>query len=141
MRPTTPLRDQDAQVRCLENVARALTPTGIFVVEETIPDMELLAKKQDVSVRFVDSNLLVLHAARYDSAEQNIVGQSIVISNGAVQTFPIQSRYTWPPELDLMARLAGLSRSERWADWHKKPFDASSKNHISVYRLKTLVAP
>jgi len=42
-------------------------------------------------------------------------------------------RYAWPAELDLMARLAGMRLSERWADWEREPFTAESESHVSVW--------
>ena len=47
--------------------------------------------------------------------------------------YPVQLRYAWPSELDLMARLAGLRLRERWHDWTGAPFTAASTSHISVY--------
>jgi hypothetical protein len=35
--------------------------------------------------------------------------------------------------MDLMARLAGLRLSQRWAGWNKEPFTANSTMHVSVY--------
>jgi hypothetical protein len=32
-----------------------------------------------------------------------------------------------------MARLAGLRRVTRWADWTRAPFDAASTGHVSVW--------
>jgi hypothetical protein len=32
-----------------------------------------------------------------------------------------------------MAQLAGLRLRERYSDWTRTPFDASSRGHISVY--------
>jgi len=129
------LWDQEAQIRCLKNVARALTPTGRLVLELGVPDMARLSKGQDVSVRFVDSELIVLHAAQYDCINQKIVGQTAVISSGVIKTLPVQVRYLWPSELDLMARIAGMTLESRWADWGKAEFKASSTSHVSVYRL------
>ena len=45
----------------------------------------------------------------------------------------IVTRYAWPAELDLMARIAGLRLKERWADWSREPFAATSGNCVSVY--------
>ena len=36
-------------------------------------------------------------------------------------------------ELDLMARLAGLTLRERWAGWRREPFTADSRQHVSVW--------
>ena len=43
-------------------------------------------------------------------------------------------RYTWPSELDLMARIAGLELRERWSDWQRHPFTAASRSHVSVWQ-------
>ena len=45
----------------------------------------------------------------------------------------VKLRYAWPPELDLMARLAGLRLRERWGSWARATFTADSGKHISVY--------
>lgn len=47
---------------------------------------------------------------------------------------PLVLRYAWPAEIDLMARLAGLERVERWSDWSGTPFDAASTGLVSAYR-------
>ena len=39
----------------------------------------------------------------------------------------------WPSELDLMARLAGLTLRARWAGWDASPFTAESPSHVSVW--------
>jgi hypothetical protein len=36
-----------------------------------------------------------------------------------------------------MARIAGLELRERWADWHRSPFTATSRSHVSVWALPT----
>tara|TARA_R110002096_G_scaffold436085_1_gene667107 strand:+ start:24614 stop:25351 length:738 start_codon:yes stop_codon:yes gene_type:complete len=129
------LLEQETQIQCLKSAARSLTPSGALVLELAVPDLARLAKEQDVSVRFVDSELVVLHAAQYDLLNQKIVGQTTVTTNGLTRIFPVQVRYIWPSELDLMARIAGLKLESRWADWQKSEFKGSSTSHISVYRL------
>lgn len=47
--------------------------------------------------------------------------------------FPVEVRYAWPPELDLMAQLAGLRLQARWGDWRRGEFNAQSEKHVSVY--------
>ncbi len=49
-------------------------------------------------------------------------------------------RYVWPSELDLMARLAGMSLRERWSGWKREPFTSDSTGHVSVWE-KTAPAP
>ena len=42
-------------------------------------------------------------------------------------------RYVWPAELDLMARLAGMTLRERWSGWQREPFTSESRQHVSVW--------
>jgi hypothetical protein len=46
--------------------------------------------------------------------KQQIRVQQIQFKGGTQQMYPIELRYAWPSELDLMAQLAGLTRRERW---------------------------
>jgi hypothetical protein len=48
--------------------------------------------------------------------------------------YPVQIRYAWPSELDLMARLAGLRLRQCWGGWRRERFTASSTSHVSVYK-------
>jgi hypothetical protein len=36
-------------------------------------------------------------------------------------------------ELDLMARLAGMTLRERWGGWKREPFTGDSNKHVSVW--------
>ncbi len=47
---------------------------------------------------------------------------------------PVHIRYSWPSELDLMARIAGLRLHARWSDWDGRPFTANAQRHISIHR-------
>jgi len=47
---------------------------------------------------------------------------------------PIRLRLAYPPEFDLMARIAGLRLRERWGGWNGEPYTASSERHVSVYQ-------
>ena len=50
-----------------------------------------------------------------------------------LRRFSAPFRYVWPSELDLMARLAGMQRRERWADWDRSPVLAESRSHVSLW--------
>jgi hypothetical protein len=50
-----------------------------------------------------------------------------------VRVSPIVTRFAWPSELDLMARIAGLRLKERYGGWQGESFTGSSWRHISVY--------
>jgi SAM-dependent methyltransferase len=48
----------------------------------------------------------------------------------------IPFRYAWPTEMDLMARIAGLSLKYRWAGWDRSAFTAESTTHVSVWQKR-----
>ena len=43
----------------------------------------------------------------YDVVTQRLSGRHYEFAGGMVESNPIEMRYAWPAELDLMARLAG----------------------------------
>ena len=70
----------------------------------------------------------------YDVVTQGLVSNHFVLDNdGRVSSFPVEGRYAWPSELDLMARLAGMRLTDRWAGWEREPFTSLSGSHVSVY--------
>jgi hypothetical protein len=59
----------------------------------------------------------------------------VIIRDAApVRVYPVELRFAFPAELDLMARLAGLRLRERWRDWDRSPFTGEGK-HVSVWEL------
>ena len=46
---------------------------------------------------------------------------------------PVEQRYAWPSELDLMAQIAGLHLKDRWGGWSHEPYVSASEFHVSVY--------
>ena len=65
---------------------------------------------------------------------QRVISQKIVITDGSVRLYPVQIRYAWPSELDLMAQLAGLRLRERWSNWKREPFTSESRNTFRFIR-------
>ena len=59
------------------------------------------------------------------------------VIDGQTETFSSPHRYLWPSELDLMARIAGLTLRERWGSWQREPFTSDSSAHISVWEKPT----
>jgi SAM-dependent methyltransferase len=128
------LLTQDEQVRCFVNVAAHLTERGVFVIEGGIPtEFCRLRKNQYVDLEDIEVDKVHLDLARYDPVAQLLEETHVTFSAKGTQLFPIVTRYAWPSELDLMARIAGLHRKERWANWNRAPITASSSNCISVY--------
>ena len=128
------LLTQDEQVRCFENVAAHLTEDGVFVIEGGVPtEFCRLRNNQYVDLEALAVDNVRLDVAQYDPVSQLLEETHVTLSSGGTQLNPIITRYAWPAELDLMARIAGLHLKERWANWNKEPITASSSNCISVY--------
>ncbi len=127
------LLTQEDQVRCFENVANHLTEDGSFVVEAGVPDfLYRLRDHQYVDAEAIEVDEVRLDVASYDPVNQLLEESHVSLSREGVRLNPIVTRYAWPSELDLMARIAGLRLKERWDGWHREPF-SSSRNCVSVY--------
>jgi SAM-dependent methyltransferase len=127
------LLTQEAQVRCFAGVANHLIDDGVFVVEAFVPDLTLFDRNQRVAVNEVRPDGVWLDLGRLDPVAQRVSAQQVFLSEGSTKLRPIELRYSWPSELDLMARLAGLTLRDRWGGWDKEPFDSASPSHVSVY--------
>jgi hypothetical protein len=68
-----------------------------------------------------------------DFVAQQAMSHHFVAGAAGVREFTTPFRYVWPSELDLMAKLAGLSLRDRWAGWDRAPFVADSTSHVSVW--------
>jgi SAM-dependent methyltransferase len=134
------LLTQEAQVRCFANVANHLQSDGLFVIEAFVPDPPRFTGNQNVVASKVDVDEVRLDVTRYDPLHQRLNAQHLVIANGTIQTYPIQLRYAWPSELDLMAQLAGLTLRERWSSWQRSPFTSQDTAHISLYQSMASLA-
>jgi SAM-dependent methyltransferase len=129
------LGSQEEQVRCFVNVAGRLRPGGLFVIEAFVPDLTRFTRGQIVQASHVGMNEVKLEVSEHDALNQRTTSQHVVITEQGVRMYPVQVRYAWPSELDLMARLAGMRLRERWSDWRREPFTAASTNHVSIYQL------
>ncbi len=129
------LLTQEEQLRCFRNAAARLAPGGVFVVEAFFPNVKRYEDGQIVRTISLADDQVILEVSQHDAARQHVTSQRVVLggAGGGVQLFPIQIRYAWPTELDLMARLAGLALRERWGGWRREPFNSQSEKHVSVY--------
>jgi SAM-dependent methyltransferase len=128
------LLTQDDQVRCFENVSRCLADGGHFVVECFVPGRDHPAEGSRVMPWALGEETRI-HIAEADPVAQRIRASTVSLVEGnAVRMVPVELRYAWPPELDLMARLAGMELRWRWGNWDKAPFTGASRQHVSVYR-------
>ncbi len=128
------LLTQEEQVRCFENVAAHLSDDGAFVVEAFVPTfLTRLRDDQYVDAEAIGVDEVRLDVARHDPVTQRLYESHVSLSTAGVRLNPIVTRYAWPGELDLMARIAGLRLRERWGGWEREPFTGASRAHVSVY--------
>ncbi|HEU5065583.1 MAG TPA: class I SAM-dependent methyltransferase [Gaiellaceae bacterium] len=125
------LSTQDAQVACFQNVAAHLEPGGCFVIEVSVPGLRTLPPGKASQVFDLSEDHIGID--EYDPANQGLISHHFWPAEGAWQQRSIPFRYTWPAELDLMARLAGMTLRERWSGWQREPFTSESTKHVSVW--------
>jgi hypothetical protein len=128
----TNLTTQDEQVDCFANVAAQLEPGGCFVIENYIPALQRLPPGETIHPFRVTPAHLGFE--EYDIAAQIAYSHHYWVVDGQLVTRSSPHRYVWPSELDLMARLAGMTLRERWSDWKREPFTSESMSHISVWQ-------
>ena len=125
------LTTQDEQVACFQNVASHLQPGGRFVIEVMVPDLQRLPPGETVRPFTVSATRLGFD--EYDVAAQGLISHHYWAVDGKLEGDSIPFRYVWPAELDLMARIAGMSLRERWSGWKREPFTSDSTTHVSVW--------
>ncbi|MEO8292987.1 MAG: class I SAM-dependent methyltransferase [Actinomycetota bacterium] len=125
------LTTQDEQVECFRNVAAHLEPGGRFVIEVMVPALQRLPPGETVRAFTVSPTRLGFD--EYDIAAQILFSHHYWVVDGRLDVFSAPYRYVWPSELDLMARLAGMTLRERWSDWNREPFRSDSTKHVSVW--------
>jgi SAM-dependent methyltransferase len=119
------LTTQDAQVACFQNVASHLEPGGCFVIEVGVPSRGPLRV-----FALGDTHVGV---DEYDAASQRLVSHHFTLVDGCWERLSIPFRSVSPGELDLMARLAGMTLRERFGGWKREPFTSESTKHVSVW--------
>ncbi len=128
----TNLITQDEQVACFQNAAAHLEAGGHFVIELFVPELRRVPPGE--RLRAFDVGRTHLGFDEYtDFVAQILSSHHYWIEDGKLRTFSAPYRYVWPAELDLMARLAGMTLCERWADWSREPFTDESNSHVSVW--------
>ena len=125
------LTTADEQVACFQNVAAHLGPGGRFVIEVGVPQLQRLPPGETVRAFSVHKTRLGFD--EYDIASQCLVSHHYSVIDGRLELRSIPFRYVWPSELDLMARLAGMTLRERWGGWKREPFTSESGSHVSVW--------
>ena len=128
------LLTQEAQLGCLERAGRHLAPDGKLLLEAFVPDATIVTRGQTWRTKRVSDDGVVAEASRHDPIAQRIDSNVVYLERDrGVDIVPIRLRYAHVAELDLMARVAGLTLRSRFADWTRTPFGAGAAGHVSVY--------
>lgn len=131
------LLEQERQVECFINVAKHLEPGGRFVLDCFVPDVK---RYDSHNTRMGVSSISSTREHAYELSIHQPVEQRVTSHHvrrrrdGQTIVLPIKIRYSWPTEIDLMARIAGLDLEERWGWYDKRAFNENSGQHVSVYR-------
>jgi SAM-dependent methyltransferase len=123
---------QDEQIACFRNAAAHLVPGGCFVIEVGVPDLRRVPPGETVRAFTVSPNYLGFDEYT-DFVKQICYSHHYRVADGSLDVFSVPFRYVWPAELDLMARLAGMTLRERWASWSREAFTGESTGHVSVW--------
>jgi SAM-dependent methyltransferase len=130
------LTSQDEQVACFGNAARHLRPGGRFVIENRVPSLRQLPPGNSgvpfaVTEDYIGIDDFLDRTHKQLSRSRHLNRRA----DRSFSEFTVPFRYVWPAELDLMARMAGMTLEDRWAWWDRSPFTGESPSHVSVWRL------
>ncbi|MGH3650049.1 MAG: class I SAM-dependent DNA methyltransferase, partial [Acidimicrobiia bacterium] len=131
------LLTQEDQVTCFQNVADHLEPGGRFIIDCFVPDVK---RFDSYNTRMAVSSLGSIDEHTYEMTIYDPVGQRLSThvvrrdSEGETVVLPVETRFAWPSELDLMARLAGLELEDRFGWYDLRPFNERSSSHMSIYQ-------
>ncbi len=123
---------QEDQLAVFANAAAHLEPGGCFVAEVIIPQLRRVPPGEAARVFTLDPDHVGIET--FD----DLVGQIAwshhwIEAEGRLVRHSAPYRYVWPSELDLMARMAGMTLRERWSGWEREPFTGESRTHVSVW--------
>jgi SAM-dependent methyltransferase len=131
----TNLTTQDEQVACFENAARHLRPGGRFVIESGVPGLRRLPPGNAAAPFALEDDYIGIDHFDDLTHRQLVRSRHFQRSDdGSFREFSAPFRYVWPSELDLMARIAGMTLEERWAGWDRSPFTSETPSHVSIWR-------
>lgn len=128
------LTSQDGQVACFQNVAAHLAPGGCFVIEVGVPALRRLLPGETTRVFATQPGYVGFDEYTDLTTQQFTSHHWHVSGDGQGEAMSVPLRFVWPSELDLMARIAGMSLRERWAGWTREPFTGESPAHVSVWQ-------
>lgn len=124
---------QDGQVATFVNAARHLRPGGVFAIEVGTPGFPDVPRGERFTVFHHGEHHVGID--EWDALTQQFSSHHYTREDdGRYRRTSVPFRYAWPAEFDLMARIAGMELVQRYEDWDRSPFTATSDRHVSVWR-------
>ena len=122
-------------LRLLKGVAPQIAPHCHRAAERATAGLGPLRGRHALGLKVtaVTDERVGFKVSEHDPVRQRLKSQHVVIRDREICLYPVEVRYAWPAELDLMARLAGLRLRHRWSDWNRTAIGPHSERHVSVY--------
>ncbi|MGW5051936.1 class I SAM-dependent methyltransferase [Actinokineospora sp. NPDC004072] len=124
---------QEAQLAALALAAEQLADDGRLVLEHFDPNVLYRQQNPMMTMRALSESSVLYYTTVADFPNQGLTAEFAVHDDSGVHTAEESGRYIWPSELDLMARLAGLRRVERYGGWARQPVPAEPVVLVSIY--------
>lgn len=126
------LPTQEQQINCLRGIHDALADGGVAVFETYNPQTYHRLTEATTRVGHLAPDALLLDTIQVNQSLQSVLVVHAIMGPGGLRKVPEVSRYAWPAEFDVMARLAGLRVTGRWADWDRGPVTDQAEKHVYV---------
>lgn len=128
------LPDHESQRICLREAAAVLAPGGAIALEFAVfADDEHVAAGEFTEERRRPDGTLVVSRSVIDPREHTVIGR---FTDGAGRERPWRIRYVTTRMLAEMAHGAGLALADRWEDFGRRPFLATSTRQVCILRRR-----
>lgn len=105
----------------------------MFILDSFVPWPGLLKPARSLALRDFSLDAVRVSAVEVDSLTQAIAFREVSLTRAGLTILPVQGRYCWPSELDLMAKLAGMGLTTRYATYDKEPMHHRARHQVAVY--------
>ncbi|MFC9603990.1 class I SAM-dependent methyltransferase [Streptomyces niveus] len=126
------LPTQELQISCLRGIHDALADGGAAVFETYNPQNYHRLSEATTQIGHLAADALLLDTIQVNRQLQSALVVHTILGPDGLRKVPEVSRYAWPAEFDVMARLAGLRVTGRWAGWDRSPLSELTEKHIVV---------
>ncbi|WP_017585893.1 class I SAM-dependent methyltransferase [Nocardiopsis ganjiahuensis] len=129
--------DAEKQLNTLRLMRERTADHGVVILETYDPLVyHGLADGTKTDARHLQDGQVGIYTTYVDRTSQvAVVVQTFLGSDQSPGRVVELSRYVWPSELDLMARLVGLRLRGRYAGWREEPVTHHTGHFVSVYEV------